>query len=105
MNPHGDALRVYFNDAALTSINEALEPAADGAMVVKEIYDPQGTMLGHAVSIKSGEGAGMNTWTYYCNLSANDALCGASGTSLPIYGEGASSCGFCHGETFYADAP
>jgi hypothetical protein len=105
VNPHGDALRVYFNDAALTSINEALTPAADGAMAVKEIYSSEGNLLGHAVSIKSGDGEGMATWTYYCNLFADEGLCGDSGASLPIYGEGAGSCGFCHGETFYADVP
>src|SRR5690606_9605875 len=109
-NPHGENLRVYFNDAAVTTkANQAADistPAETGTMVVKEIYDVAGTLLGHAVNIKDSAGDGSEFWTYYCNLSNDSGLCGVTET-LPIFqkGEGFSGCAICHGEAVIAPLP
>lgn len=103
---HGNALRVYFNTGAVQAKTAELngEPMASsmvGAMAVKEFYDDAGNLVGKATSIKTAEGMSFNDVTYYCTTTdpASTLCIGSAPETMPIYGAGASECGFCHGGT------
>jgi hypothetical protein len=96
-NPHGEALRVFFNDAATASGN-AMSPAA-GSMIVKEFHDSNGALLGTAVRLKTATGE----WVHYCT-NVGGSLCGAEGE--PVYGvDSETACGFCHVDRIFAAMP
>ncbi len=107
VNPHGDALRVFFNALALESIAAGPDSTMQGSMVVKEIYGDSGDLEGHALRWKTGEGDTMNDWTVYCSGPDGSLRCSNEVISLPITGAGmATECGFCHGsKTFFAKPP
>ena len=103
VNVHSDELRVFFNtEAVAAKTNDA---SAMGTMIVKEMYEG-GALVGHAVSLKTGSGNGMDDWTHYCNAPADSTICtGAVAETMPVYGVGISGCGFCHGQVPYAPLP
>jgi hypothetical protein len=66
--PHSD-VRTFFNDKYADAWTSGAFPMPVGAMSVKELY--QGTDPdGWAVSVKTAEGSGKETWTWYETLSA-----------------------------------
>jgi hypothetical protein len=101
-NIHGSELRVFFNSAAVAAkMNGSSEI---GTMVVKELYE-SGAMVGQAVTIKTGEGVSMNSWTFYCSAPEDSSICSGSSSSGSHFGTGLIECGFCHGETPIAPLP
>lgn len=95
VNVHGDFLRVFFNDNAVTSHGG---PASPQSMVVKEIYDAQGTLLGKATTIIDAD-LGR---TFYCSVTSGTGCTGQAETE-PLYDD--ISCSSCHGGQFYAPLP
>lgn len=101
VNVHGDHLRVYLNEAAVTSHSDTVgenNDAAPGSMAVKEIYDDSGTLLGRAASLLDESG----DWTYYCN-STDVTFCTGATIDMPVYNDFA--CSSCHGDQIYAPLP
>jgi hypothetical protein len=100
VSPHGD-VRVYLNDEAVTAQTGAGEYPLN-AMAVKELYDGT-TVVGYAVMLKSTEGPGTNTWTYWCYGPAGRCSTGSEEATVeaPIYGTPDSNCGACHGGTIF----
>ncbi|MDX2053545.1 MAG: hypothetical protein SFV15_14190 [Polyangiaceae bacterium] len=108
-SPHGK-VRVYFNDTLQASsaagngalvMNKVEKPHTTGSMVVKEMYDAQGAMIGVAANLKvDGDAA---AWAYYGvgdKKLFNDQTGGAFSEAAPFFKtapkDGAFSCTFCH---------
>lgn len=97
VNPHGDGLRVFFNELAVAAGNDG--SPAPGSVVIKEFYDQGGAMVGSAVRIKDEAG----DWVYYCT-NPGGTLCAAEGE--PVYGVDTQvACGYCHGDLWFAPLP
>ncbi|GEM_PF-2567572 len=115
VNVHGDNLRVFFNDKALQSTKNYItdkeaDPSAiltslQGSMVVKEIYETDGSLIATAMQWKTGAADTMRDWTYYCNATTNTDLCTGMASELPVFGVGDQACGYCHSQSFYAKPP
>ena len=107
VNPHGDALRVFFNQAAVDSIRAGTESSLLGAMAVKEVHDDTGVVMGKAVRWKTGSGELTGDWTHYCTAPQDSELCTGATIELPVFGTGMSmECGTCHGgKSFFAKLP
>ena len=104
VSPH-KRMRVYFNPKAVSSIEAGngmdSAPHDQGAMVIKELYDDQDRVIGHAVSLKVGKTDSADDWLYYCDGPSAD--CGSSTT--PIYGPGEFECHGCHNGSYFAPLP
>lgn len=104
VSPH-KRMRVYFNPSAASSIEAGngpdTVPHPEGAMVIKELYDDQDAIVGHAVSLKVGKADRDEDWLYYCDGPSDD--CGASTT--PVYGPGEFECHGCHNGSYFAPLP
>ncbi len=103
-SPHG-TVRVFYNPEVAPSIGVADATFAPSSMIVKELIDDAGTVVGKAVNLRAtSEG----DWTFYCYGPGD--RCGAepadSTKENPTYGQGIGvECGFCHGDTILAPAP
>ncbi len=107
-SPHKN-VRVYRNPQVQASF-EAGDGTLDGtsgepldqySMIVKEMFDESGTLLGKAVNLKVTEG---ERWTFFCYASVG-ATCGtdtpANTEDDPYYGVGVDAgggCSACHGD-------
>lgn len=108
-SPHG-SVRVYRNPQVEESFaagdgtldGTSGEPLDQYSMVVKELYDASGTLIGKAANLKVTEG---EQWTFFCYASAANVC----GTDTPtntsddaLYGVGIDAdgaCSACHGDT------
>jgi hypothetical protein len=95
VNVHGSAMRVYFNDNAVTSHGGDASPLS---MVVKELYDDQGALVGRAATLVDATSA----LTFYCSATSGTGCTGAA-EAEPLYND--FSCSTCHGPQFYAPLP
>ncbi len=95
VNVHGDSMRVFFNDNAVTSHGGEGSPLS---MVVKELYDTQGTLVGKATTLIDADGG----LTFYCSATSGTG-CTGEAEAEPLYDD--SSCNACHGKQFYAPLP
>jgi hypothetical protein len=87
--PHGDKVRVYFNDTVAASLHAGNATHPAGSIVVKELYDDDGkTVTGHALEVKVADGAGKDTWIFYEGFGPSYAS--------NYYGRGHDSCHGCH---------
>lgn len=85
---HGARVRVFFNDALVTSIEAGNQTHPVGSATVKELYESDGqTIRGHALDVKVTEGAGPDTWIFYEGFTNRDE---------PFYGKGHPTCQGCH---------
>lgn len=108
ISPH-EMVRVYLNPTLEASLDAgdgdgkdatSGEPIAVGSMVVKELYDPTGTLVGRAASLKVTEG---DQWTFFCYGPAGQCSDDTATTTAddPLYGTGFDApggCGTCHGD-------
>ncbi len=104
-NPHG-MVRVFFNPAVAPAIGADAPTFAANSMIVKELYDSAGALVGKAANLHANpEDA---DWTFFCYASNNqcDAQQASSTEADPIYGVGTDvTCGFCHDGSILAPAP
>ncbi len=87
--PHGDKVRVYFNDTVAASLRAGNATHPAGSIVVKELYDDDGkTVTGHALEVKVADGASKDTWIFYEGFGPS--------YERNYYGRGHDSCHGCH---------
>lgn len=85
--PH-DHVRSYFNDAYAAARRSSMLPMPVGATSVKEIYrEGEETPYGYAVSIKTRDGDGADTWTWLESLGLPD---------VAYFGVANPTCEGCH---------
>ncbi len=87
-SPHG-RVRVFFDDALVASLKAGSAVHPVGATVVKEVYGDSDQVGIHSLMVKTGEGAGKESWTYFEGGGAPEYK-GA------LYGVGHSICVGCH---------
>lgn len=95
VNVHGNSMRVFFNDNAVTSHGG---PASPLSMAVKELYDETGVLVGKATSLVASDGL----LFFYCSATSGTGCTGQAVTE-PLYNDFA--CSACHGSQFYAPLP
>jgi hypothetical protein len=87
-SPHG-RVRVFFDAALTASLRAGAAVHPEGATVVKEVYGGGSTeVTHHSVMVKTAEGAGKDTWTYF-EAPRPDYRGG-------FYGVGHPTCVGCH---------
>lgn len=87
--PHGDKVRVYFNDTVAASLRAGNATHPAGSIVVKELYDDDGkTLTGHALEVKVADGAGKDTWIFFEGFGPDYAS--------NYYGRAHATCHGCH---------
>lgn len=87
--PHG-AVRTYFNELLVTSLEAGAATHPTGAASIKELYDG-GTLTGWAVAVKTdADSAGGDGWYWY------EVLDTAPGTEPIADGNGVGLCAGCH---------
>jgi hypothetical protein len=87
--PHGDKVRVYFNDTVAASLRAGNVTHPAGSILVKELYDDDGkTVTGHALEVKVADGAGKDTWIFYEGFGPD--------YGNNYYGKGHATCHGCH---------
>jgi hypothetical protein len=103
-SPHG-RVRVWLN--AVVEASHAAgegsvggEPLDQNSMAVKELYDDADSVIGHAVSLKTGTTIAESDTTYYC-VGPSERCGGPS----PLYGAGAVDCAGCHGGLVFTGIP
>lgn len=88
--PHGGGVRSYYNDKYADAWNADSFPMPVGSMSVKELYDGM-EIDGWAAAIKTSEGSGKDTWTWYEVLNANkDPM------DYDFFGVAHPTCEGCH---------
>ena len=86
--PHA-MVKVYFNPTILTSLRNKSTTHPKGSILVKELYENDGTTLrGYALSVKTAEGTDANNWVWYEGILPSYAN--------PSYGRGRPFCADCH---------
>lgn len=87
--PHGDKVRVFFNDIVTNSLRAGNTTHPVGSILVKELYEDDGERLrGHALDVKITEGSGKDTWLFYEGFGPD--------YSNNYYGRGHNTCHGCH---------
>lgn len=106
VSPH-DRVRVWFNSVLVDSqkagngTDLSAPPHVTDSMVVKEFFDANEQLLGHAVMLKLA--GNRDAWVYYCMDTSG--RCGNSSTP-PVYATGSSnSCAGCHAGMVFTRAP
>lgn len=84
--PHGARVRVFFNDTLVNA--GAATTLPKGAVVVKELYDANDVLTGHAIDLKIADGTGKDTWLFYEGFTPD--------YTNVFYGVGHPTCHGCH---------
>lgn len=87
--PHGNKVRVYFNDTVAASLRAGNATHPAGSIVVKELYDDDAkTVTGHALEVKVADGAGKDTWIFFEGFGPD--------YDSNYYGRAHATCHGCH---------
>lgn len=105
--PHIPKVRVYWNPAAKTALEEGrAQSPGTGVAVVKEFYDDTDTKVGVSATWVSAAEPRSTDWFFYCSGPAS--VCGTSETvseTEPFFETGNNECQSCHGGTLLAELP
>lgn len=83
---HGTRARSYFNSKYLQARRSDVYPMQRGAMAIKELYSND-MVYGYAAAVKTQEGEGAQTWTWYETLGLPD---------VKYFGVANPTCEGCH---------
>ena len=87
--PHGDKVRVFFNDTVTASLRAGNATHPVGSILVKELYEDDGkTLTGHALEVKVADGAGKDTWIFFEGFGPD--------YGSNYYGRAHATCHGCH---------
>lgn len=97
---HSAQMQVYFNDIAVANHADVTM----GGMLVKELYNDAGDLIGKAASLKAT--SENELWTFYCKTDDEAAGCQTTGAQ-PLYfvDEFITGCASCHGDEVLTPLP
>lgn len=90
VSAHASKTQTFFNDTAATAAKAGIVPLPKGSVLVKDIFESDGTTLhAQAVMAKVEDGTRGDTWVWFEGT--------LPGLPNPFYGRGLSTCTGCHG--------